>query len=58
MDSETKARRSAGRKLRHRAAQLRKLADELDAVAVELESILTISAGPAAQHGASQEDAA
>ncbi len=36
MDSRTKARRRAGRMLRHRAAQLRKTADELDALAAEL----------------------
>ena len=38
MNSETNARRCAGRKLRHRAAQLRKMADELDAIASEIES--------------------
>ncbi len=38
MDSETMVRRRAGRKLRHRAAQLRKTADELDAIAVEIET--------------------
>ncbi len=38
MDSETKARRRAGRMLRHRAAQLRKTAAELDAVAAEIET--------------------
>ena len=37
MDSDTKARRRAGRMLRHRVAQLRKTADELDAVAAEIE---------------------
>ena len=37
MDSETKARRRAARMLRHRAGQLRKTADELDAIAAEIE---------------------
>ena len=45
MDSRTKARRRAGRMLRHRAAQLRKTADELDALAAELER------GPGAAEG-------
>ena len=58
MDSETKAPRRAGNKLRHRAAELRKMADDLDAIAAELESILTGDAAPAAQHRASHEDAA
>ena len=44
MDSETNARRCAGRKRRHRAAQLRKMADELDAIASEIESALEIAA--------------
>jgi hypothetical protein len=38
MGGETKPQRSAGRKLRHRAAKLRKTADELDAIAAELEA--------------------
>lgn len=38
MDSETKTRRCIKRKLAHRAAQLRKMADELDAIAVQLDS--------------------
>ena len=38
IDTETNARRRAGRMLRHRAAQLRKTADELDAIAVEVET--------------------
>ncbi len=37
MDSEIKAQRRMGRKLTHRAAQLRKMADELDALAAELD---------------------
>ena len=36
-DNETKARRRAARMLRHRAGQLRKTADELDAIAAEIE---------------------
>ncbi len=36
-DSETKARSSMKRKLAHRAEQLRKVADELDAIAAEIE---------------------
>ena len=58
MDSETKTPRRAGRILRHRAAQPRKMADELDAIAAEIEFILTSYAGPTAQRRASQEDAA
>ncbi len=38
MDTATKARRRAGRMLRHRAAQLRKTADELDEIAAEVET--------------------
>ena len=38
MDCETKTPRRAGRMLRHRAAQPRKMADELDAIAAELET--------------------
>ncbi len=41
MDSETKARRQAARKLRHRAATLRKMAEELDAIAAEIEASAT-----------------
>ncbi len=37
MASDTKAQRRAKHKLSHRAAQLRKLADELDALAAELD---------------------
>jgi hypothetical protein len=51
MDSETMVRRRAGRKLRHRAAQLRKTADELDAIAVQIE---TGEAAP--REGADQTD--
>ena len=36
-DTDTKARRSVGRKLRHRAALLRKIGDELDALAAAIE---------------------
>ena len=36
-DSEIKAQRRAKHKLTHRAAQLRKMADELDALAAELD---------------------
>jgi signal recognition particle subunit SEC65 len=42
MDSETKAQRSSGRKLRHRAATLRKMAEELDAIAAEIEASATV----------------
>ena len=38
MDSKTTTRHRAGRMLRHRAKQLRKMADELDAIAVEIET--------------------
>ncbi len=38
IDSETKARRCIKHKLTHRAATLRKMADELDAIASEIES--------------------
>ncbi len=38
MDNDTKARRCMKRKLAHRAAQLRKMADELDALAGQLYS--------------------
>ena len=44
--------------LRHRAAQPRKMAEELDAIAAEIEFILTSCAAPTAQRHASQEDAA
>ena len=37
MDSETKARRCMKHKLAHRAAPLRRTADELDAIAAELD---------------------
>ncbi len=36
-DNEIKARRRVKHKLKHRAAQLRKVADELDALAAELD---------------------
>ena len=36
-DIDTKARRCMKRKIAHRAAQLRKTADELDALAAELD---------------------
>ncbi len=36
-DREIKAQRRAKHKLTHRAAQLRKMADELDALAAELD---------------------
>ena len=38
MDTEAKARRCMKHKLTHRAATLRKMADELDAIASEIES--------------------
>ncbi len=38
IDSETKARRCIKHKLTHRAETLRKMADELDAIASEIES--------------------
>lgn len=38
MDTETQARRRAGRMLPHRAEQLRKTADEPDAIEVETET--------------------
>ena len=38
IDSETKARRCIKHKLTHRAATLRKMADELDEIASEIES--------------------
>ncbi len=38
MDAETKARARAGNMIRHRAKQLRKMADELDPIAVEIET--------------------
>ena len=38
IDSETKARRCIKHKLTHRTATLRKMADELDEIASEIES--------------------
>lgn len=55
MDSETKARRQAARKLRHRAAQLRKMADELDAIAAAIEASAT---GPSEQADKTDVEAA
>ncbi len=51
MDSETKARCQAARKLRHRATQLRKMAGELEAIAAEIET-----GGPVPREGADKTD--